>query len=177
MTKDAECSTPAFAAFLDAVVLRIGNALAWFNVALVAVIILQVTLRYAFGRGVVILEELQWHFYGLMLIMALSYTLVKDGHIRLDLVSCRFSPRTKEIVEILGIVFLLLPTVAVIFLHSLDFVANSWRVGESSVAPMGLPLRWAFKAFIPIGMFLYGAAACSRLAKAFSRLARREGGQ
>ena len=49
----------------DGLMLRIGRGLSWTNGLLVLVIALQVTLRYGFGRGLVILEELQWHLYGL----------------------------------------------------------------------------------------------------------------
>ena len=70
-------------------------------------------------------------------------------------------------VEIFGILFLLLPMIIVIFFHSLGFVSDSWRVNERSDAPMGLCCRWAFKAFIPIGIGLLGVAALSRLIRAF----------
>lgn len=163
---------PKLCAFLDAIIQSVGNLTAWLSIFLIVVIILQVILRYVFGRGIVILEELQWHFYGIMIILAVSYTLVSDSHIRLDLLHTRFSQRRKEKVELFGILLLLIPMVIVILLHSLDFVGNSWRVNERSDAPMGLCCRWAFKAFIPIGMGLLGTAAVSRVIRAILYLKR-----
>jgi TRAP-type mannitol/chloroaromatic compound transport system permease small subunit len=170
MPPDSPPNYPKVCAFLDGIVDGVGRVFAWLNVVLIAAIIIQVVLRYVFGRGVVILEELQFHFYGVMLILAISYTLVHDGHIRLDLFHARFKKRNKEKVEIFGIIFLLTPMITIIFLHSLDFLGDSWKVSERSDAPMGLCCRWAFKAFIPTGFILLGMAAVSRLIKAFGYL-------
>jgi TRAP-type mannitol/chloroaromatic compound transport system permease small subunit len=133
------------------------------SAGLVALIILQVILRYGFGRGVVIIEELQWHFYGVILIIAIPYTLVENKHIRLDVLHCRFSNRAKYFVDFFGILFLLIPMILVIFDNALNVLADSWRVNEMSDSPLGLCCRWAFKSFMVIGMGLFGLAAISRL--------------
>lgn len=158
---------PKLCAVLDGIIHTVGELFSWLSILLIGAIIIQVVLRYVFGMGLVILEELQWHFYGIMLMIGISYALVSDSHIRLDILHARFSPRNKEKVELLGILFLLAPMIFVIFLHSLGFVSDSLRVNERSEAPMGLCCLWAFKAFIPIGMGLLGIAAFSRLLRAF----------
>ena len=148
---------------LDALVRCIGKLFSWLSILILAAIVIQVSLRYLFGISFVKLDELQWHFYGIMIMMALSYSLVTNSHIRMDLLHARFAPRTKAKVEIFGILFLLIPMIVITFLHSLGFVADSWRVNESSGSPMGLCCRWAFKAFMPIGIGFLGLAALSRL--------------
>jgi TRAP-type mannitol/chloroaromatic compound transport system permease small subunit len=172
MPADNPQNNPKICTVLDGIVDKTGRLFAWLNIALIAAIIIQVILRYVFDHGVVILEELQFHLYGMMLIIAISYTLVHDGHIRLDLFHARFKRRNKEKVEIFGIIFLLAPMIAIIFFHSLGFLADSWHVAERSDAPMGLCCRWAFKTLIPVGFILMGMAAASRLMKAFSYLKR-----
>ncbi len=172
MSADNQQENPKICVVLDGIIDRFGRVFAWLNVLLIVVIIVQVVLRYAFDRGVVILEELQFHFYGVMLILAISYTLVHDGHIRLDLFHARFKRRNKEKVEMFGIIFLLIPMIVIIFIHSMDFLAAAWRVSERSDSPMGLCCRWAFKAFIPMGVAMLGMAAISRLIKAFAFLKR-----
>jgi TRAP-type mannitol/chloroaromatic compound transport system permease small subunit len=167
MEEGAQLEKPRFCAFLDRMILGMGRVVSWLSIALIAAILVQVILRYVFGRGVIVLEELQWHIYGVILILAISYTLVTDGHIRLDLLHARFKRRTKEKVEFFGIIFLLMPMVIVIFFHSLEFVADSWRVNEGSDAPMGICCRWAFKAFMPLGIGLLGLAGISRMVRAF----------
>jgi TRAP-type mannitol/chloroaromatic compound transport system permease small subunit len=155
---------------IDGLIRALGAGAAWFNVVLMLVIIVQVILRYAFGKGLVLLEELQWHLYAVAFMVGLSYVLTEDANIRLDILHSRFSRRTCEMIEIGGIVLLLMPFITIFFLHGLDFVANSWRVAERSDAPMGLPYRWAIKAVIPISFGLLFLAAVSRLIKAVAYL-------
>ena len=149
--------------FLDRWILRVGAVIAWANVILVAVIILQVVLRYGFGQGLVALEELQWHLYAIGVMFGLSYAQVKDSHIRVDIVHMRLSSRKQKMVEIFGILVFLLPFIWVVFDHSLDFVYDAWRINERSDAPSGLPWRWAIKAVIPLSFGLFFLAVLSRL--------------
>lgn len=148
---------------IDNFVRAVGHLFCWANGLLVAVIILQVVLRYGFKNGLVALEELQWHLYAIGVMFGISYAQVNDSHIRVDVVHMRLSGRTQRIIEIVGILFFILPFAWVIFYHSLDFVADAWRTGERSDAPLGLPFRWAIKAVIPVSFGLLGLAAISRL--------------
>ena len=145
------------------------------NLLLLVVITIQIVLRYLFNAGGVRLEELQWQIYGVMLITSMSYALVKDAHVRLDQFSAKYPDKIREIVEIFGLVFLLLPCLVVIFTHSLIFFQHSLAINESSSAPTGLPMLWIFKAFLPLGVFLYGLAAISRTIKGIARLKHTEG--
>jgi len=162
--------SPRFCRIIDKFILTIGHGTAWFNVALVALILIQVVMRYMFGIGSVALEEAQWHLYGIAVMFGISYAVVTDAHIRLDLAYQKFSPRTKAWVEIFTLLLLVMPMVIVLFLHGLDFVESSWRVSERSRSPMGLPWRWAIKSVIPIGMSLYGLAAISRIVRSIALL-------
>ena len=160
-TKDQEAPN-RFCDLLDKVILSIGHVVMWSNVALVVVIILQVVLRYGFGKGLVVLEELQWHLYAIGIMFGASYAQVLDSHIRVDIIHSHLSDRWKMRWDLFGIVFLLLPFVVVIFLQSLDFVEESFRLGESSDAPLGLPWRWAIKGVIPVSFALLVVATISR---------------
>lgn len=148
---------------IDVTIRTIGNVVCWGAVILVAVIILQVVLRYGFSHGLVVLEELQWHLYAVGVMFGLSYAQVTDSHIRVDLFHMQFSDRTRRWVEILGILVLLLPFCVIMFVQGLDFLSESWRVNERSDAPLGLCCRWAIKSVIPISMGLLILAAASRL--------------
>lgn len=147
---------------IDKLVQRIGLTVGWCYVLLVAVIILQVILRKGFSSGLIILEELQWHLYALGVMVGLSYAQTTNSHIRVDLFYSRFRNRTKRIIEIISILTLVLPFITIIFLHSLDFVADSWRINEHSDAPSGLPWRWLIKSVIPVSMILLALAVFSR---------------
>lgn len=161
---------PALCRFLDQLLLRVGRAAAWLSALLIAVIIFQVSLRYLFNISYVVLEELQWHLYAVIILLGMTYAFVTDSHIRLDLLHINFSKKKKEWVEVIGILFFLMPMIFVFFYHSLDFVAESWMVSERSEAPMGLSCRWAIKSMIPISFSMLFLAALSRLIKGFHYL-------
>ena len=157
---------------LDGFILAIGKVVGWANVVLVGVIILQVTLRYGFGRGLVVLEELQWHLYATAVMFGISYALVTDSHIRVDILHMRMSPRTQAFWEVFGILVFLIPFIVVVFDHSIDFLWDAWRINERSDAPTGLPWRWVIKAVIPISFGLLAVATLARLLRAFVILVR-----
>jgi TRAP-type mannitol/chloroaromatic compound transport system permease small subunit len=157
---------PKFCSVVDGFIERLGSVVCWLNSILVVNIVVQVILRYALGEGKIWLEELEWHFYAIGLLMGLSYCVVIDTHVRLDIFHRRFSPAKKEYVDLFGMIFLVLPLFTILFLHGLGFVATSWHVNESSPHPLGLPYWWIIKAFIPITMFLMILAALSRIIRA-----------
>ena len=159
---------------LDRFITSVGESAAWLSVALIAVIITQVILRYVFSEGLVKLEELQWHLYAVGIMLGLSYCATRDTHIRLDLLQHRFSKRTKEIVDLIGTVVLLLPMVTIILMHSWPFVAESFRLMEASDSVVGLPYRWVVKSFLLTGFGLLGLAGVSRMIRAVAFLMKGE---
>ncbi len=157
---------------IDAMIRSIGHVVMWSNFILVFVIILQVILRYGFGHGLIVLEELQWHLYALGIMFGASYAMMLDSHIRVDIIHARLSERWRQRWDLFGIIVLLLPFIVVIFHQSLDFVHESWRVGETSDSPQRLPFRWAIKAVIPISFGLLFIATISRAVRIIISLKR-----
>ena len=157
---------------LDKFVRGVGHVVCWANAALIVVIISQVVLRYGFGRGLVILEELQWHLYALAVMVGVSYAQVTNSHIRVDVIAVRLSAKTIRLWELFGILVFVLPFIYVVFYHSLDFVAESWRLNERSDAPVGLPWRWAIKSVIPISFGLLALAVVARFIRDLAALIR-----
>lgn len=159
-----------FAAAIDNVIQAIGRYSSSLNVILIVAIIVQVVLRYVFGLGLVQLEELQWHLYCVNVIFGLAYCQSVDSHIRLDLIHDKFSRRTKEKIEIVGILVLVMPLIYVFFIHSIDFLWEAIRTNERSDSPVGLCCRWIPKGLIPIAMIMLFASSVARIAKAFHYL-------
>jgi TRAP-type mannitol/chloroaromatic compound transport system permease small subunit len=162
-----------FSDALDGFVRGIGSVFCWANALLITVIIVQVVLRYGFGKGLVLLEELQWHLYAVAVMFGVSYAQATDSHIRVDIVAMRLSKTALRLWEIFGILVFVFPFVFVVVYHSIDFVAESWRLNERSDAPLGLPWRWAIKSVIPLSFGLLGIAALSRLVRDLTLLLRR----
>ena len=164
----------ALSDMIDGFIRKTGNLIAWVYVALVLVIITQVILRKGLSSGLIALEELQWHLYAIGVMFGISYAQINNAHVRVDLIYGGLRIRTKRIIDIIGILTLVLPFIAVIFIHSLDFVADAWRINESSDSPSGLPWRWAIKGVIPISFGMLALAVVSRLIRDVVLLVRGE---
>jgi TRAP-type mannitol/chloroaromatic compound transport system permease small subunit len=148
---------------LDGLLEVIGRAVSWIWVVLMLVIVGNVILRYVFGQGFIELEEIQWHLYSIGFLIALSYCLVHDDHVRVDVLHDRMSLKTQGWIELLGLVIFLLPFAFIVVKDSIPFVVNAYTMHEVSDAPGGLPHRWAIKAVLPIAFALLWVAAFSRL--------------
>ncbi len=149
--------------FLNTLVSRIAEITAWLNVLLIGIIVVQVVMRYGFNHGLVPLEELMWHFYAVAFMFGMAYAIAKDTHIRVDLVHMKLPRSAQHVIEILGILLLLLPFLWIILHHSVEWVAESYRLDEASTSPQGLPHRWIVKSVIPISFVLMFLAALARL--------------
>lgn len=150
---------------IDRLLLGLGKTVAWANGILIVIIVLQVTLRYGFDHGLVILEEFEWHLYSLAFMFGLSYAVITDAHVRVDLISNRFPAKVRHGIEVLGALFLMLPFIVAVIVHGYAFFLDSWIHSERSTAPLGLPWRWAIKAVIPISFGFFGLAIISRMTR------------
>lgn len=148
---------------VDHLLRRGGEILSWIFAILIAVILLQVVLRRGFSAGLIALEELQWHLYAIGVLFGVIYAQANNSHVRVDVLHAHFRPGAKRIVEIAGTLLLALPFLSVVFIHSLDFVAESWRIDERSLAPAGLPWRWLIKSMIPLSVGLMMIACLNNL--------------
>lgn len=151
--------------FVDPIIARIGIAASWLWLLLLVVIIANVVLRYAFGEGRIEFEELQWHLYSVAFLFGLGYTLMRDSHIRVDVLYERMRPRTQAWIEFYGLLLCVLPFVVLVLVFSVRFVSVSYDISEVSQSPGGLPYRWLIKAMLPAGFVVLLFAALSRLTR------------
>ncbi|WP_070971132.1 TRAP transporter small permease subunit [Vibrio sonorensis] len=158
-------SSPSFPVYyhIERAITSASKALAWINLALVAVIIVQVVLRKVFANGQIALEELQWHLYATAVMFGTAYAQISNLHVRVDLFYHKFSERKQALVDIFGLLFLAIPFVLIVILHSYDFAYESWRVNESSASPSGLPYRWLIKGVIPISFAMLLMSMVARI--------------
>lgn len=133
---------------------RIGYLVGWLNTIMVLVVFYDTVMRYAFNKGNVALQELEWHLFAVVFLIGAAYTFKEGGHVRVDILFIRFSKKTKAWVDLLGTLFFLIPFCVMIIYSTQKFVGNSWAVKEISPDPGGLPARYLLKAMIPAGFFL-----------------------
>lgn len=149
--------------FLDSIILKIGKTVSWANFVLIVVTLVQVVLRYGFHHGLVKLEELEWYLYSFAFMIGFSYALTTNSHVRVDVLQGRFSRTARELIDIFGHVFLLLPFLFVLIYYGCQFTHSSFALNEHSNAPLGLPYRWIIKGVIPVSMSLMVVATVSRI--------------
>lgn len=145
----------------------IGRAVSWCTLAMVLVTFAVVVLRYGFRIGSIPMQESITYFHALVFMLGAAYTLRHDGHVRVDVFYHRLSERRRALVDIAGTLFFLFPVAVFLFVTSLDYVAESWRVLESSREPGGLPWVYLLKTVIPVTavlLALQGAALLLRSA-------------
>lgn len=160
-----ELPTTRLSQGLDRVISAIGKGASWLWLVITGVIIYAVVGRYAFGLGSVTLEEVQWHLAGIGWLLGLAYTLVADDHVRVDVLHERLSVRGQGWVELFGLLFLLFPFLGLAIYEMFPYAYSSWRQGETSQAPAGLPYRWFLKGVVAVSFSLLAIAAFSRLLK------------
>ena len=110
------------------------------------------------------LTELQWHFFGLMVMLGGAYALQADRHIRVDIIYGQLGPRMRRAVDVLGDVVFLIPFCVVVAWLSLGYVERSYVTGERSDYG-GLFDRYFIKSMIPIGLSLLALAASFRVVR------------
>lgn len=108
------------------------------------------------------ISELQWHIFSLLIMLSGAYALVKDRHIRVDVLSSRFKPRTRIWIDLVGDLVFLIPFFVLLAWYSLAFAQMSYGFGEQSNAG-GLVDRYLVKAVLPLGSVLMTVAGIGRV--------------
>jgi len=139
---------------IDALNDWVGKVAAWATAIVVVVVFVDVVMRYAFNTSFVFTQEMEWHLFAFIFLMGAGATLLKDGHVRVDIFYQRFSQRHRAWINIIGVLFFLIPGCFMIILTSLKFVSSSFAVMEGSPDPGGIPYRFILKSCIPAGFIL-----------------------
>jgi TRAP-type mannitol/chloroaromatic compound transport system permease small subunit len=144
----------ALSRLIDLVSYRIGRAVSWLALTMVLLQFLVVVLRYVFGTGEIWLQEAIIYQHAIVFMLGASYTLLKDGHVRVDILFSNGSPRTKATINMLGALFLLFPMMILILWASFPYVARSWAVLEGSRETSGIPGVFLLKSVILVFAFM-----------------------
>ncbi len=154
---------------LDWLIDRIGRITGWCALAIVLVMAFNVLLRYLFRTGSVAMQELEWHLMAPICMLGLSYAILKDGHVQVDILYGRFPDRLKRLIDLISAI-LVVAVVAILMDLSLPYVMQSYVIGEKSPDPGGLTHRWILKAMLPAGFLLLLIQSFAALLRAFVRL-------
>jgi TRAP-type mannitol/chloroaromatic compound transport system permease small subunit len=138
----------AFVRLIDRLNDAVGRGVAWLTLAMVLVTFAVVLLRYVFAIGWVWMQESYVWLHGIVFMLGAGYTLLHQGHVRVDIFYRPAGHRTKALVDLFGSLLLMLPVVGLIFVVSLGYVADSWMRLEESREAGGLPGLFLLKTVI-----------------------------
>jgi TRAP-type mannitol/chloroaromatic compound transport system permease small subunit len=131
-----------------------GRGIAWLTLATVLTAVTVVVLRKFFSIGSIALQEAVTYLHAAVFMLAAAYTLKHDGHVRVDILYQKLSPRGRAWVDLLGTLLLLFPVCLFMLLSSLDYVAAAWSIREGSREAGGLDAVFLLKTAIPVTALL-----------------------
>jgi TRAP-type mannitol/chloroaromatic compound transport system permease small subunit len=149
---------------IDAVSIALGRSVRWLILLAIIVSAGNAVVRKAFDMSSNAWLELQWYLFGWAFLVAASYTLERNEHIRIDILSNVFSKRVRNWIDLLGHAFMLLPFTALMVYLSWPFFMRTWRSGEMSGSAGGL-IIWPGRLAILAGFILLFFQAISDLIK------------
>ena len=147
---------------------RVGQATSWLALVIVALMSINVVLRYFFSIGSVWSQEMEWHLLVPLILFGSAYALLHGDHVRVDIIYGKRSPRTQAWIDFVSA--LLGAAIAALFIYySLNYVQQAYVIDEGSPDPGGLPHRYLLKALIPIGFALFLVQSLAMAMKSFRR--------
>ena len=154
----------AFSRMVDAFSAWIGRWLSWLILATVLISAANATVRKLFDYSSNAYLEIQWYLFSATFLLGAGYTLLRNEHVRIDIISNRLSPRTRNWIDAIGIVFFIFPMCFLIAWLSWPLLEDAWVRHEVSSNAGGL-IIWPARLLIPVGFALLILQAISELIK------------
>ena len=149
---------------IDAFNTWIGRRLAWLILVAVLVSVTNATVRKVFDMSSNSWLELQWVLFSIVFLLCAPWTLHDNEHIRIDIINNLLPNRVRDVIDIVGHAFFLLPLAIIMILTGVPFFFRSYEINEQSGNAGGLP-QWPSKALIMIGFSLLLIQGISELIK------------
>jgi len=153
-----------FSRLIDTITENIGKAVGWLILIAVLVSAGNAVIRKMFNMSSNAWLEAQWYLFGGAFMLAAAYTLSQNEHIRIDVVSGKFSRRVQHWIDLLGHCLFLMPFVLLMVYFLVPYVLMSYRSGEGSSSAGGL-IVWPAKAILLAGFVLLAAQGVSEIIK------------
>ncbi len=149
---------------IDGMTERVGKAATWLVLLVVLISAGNALMRYTINYSSNSLLEIQWYLFGMIFLCCAGYTLLRNEHVRIDLVSAKFSKRGQTWIDIFGIIFFLMPMAFAIMILSWPVFIHALQSSEMSNSSGGL-IVWPARLMIPAGFLLLILQGCSELIK------------
>lgn len=154
----------ALSKLVDRVNEWVGRMVMWLVLVVVLISAGNAVMRKAFSMSSNAYLEIQWYLFAAIFLLAAGYTLLRQEHVKIDVILGKFSKRTQIKVEIFGLVCFLLPFVFTVISLVWPLVGKALMSGEMSSNQGGL-IRWPVYALVPAGFALLGLQGVSEIIK------------
>src|SRR5690348_7191748 len=155
---------------IDALNEFVGRWVYWLVLIMVLESAGNAIVRKLFDRSSNAMLELQWYLFSAVFLLCAGWTLLRNDHVRIDIIQGRLKPRVQAWIDVLGAVFFLMPMVGIFFWLSIPWFWRSYTEHEISGSAGGLIL-WPARVLVPIGFALLGLQGLSELVKRIAFLA------
>lgn len=155
----------------------VGRSISWLILPLIFIIMIDVvtrkieyisdwsadiTINYGYSVSF-ILQDLQWHIHGVLLMLTFGMGYLANAHVRVDIFREMGSRRTQSWIELFGLLFLAIPFLVLAIAKSVDMVTISYSQNEGSESLVGIPWRYIIKCVLPIGFVIVMMAVLATL--------------
>jgi TRAP-type mannitol/chloroaromatic compound transport system permease small subunit len=149
---------------IDAFNLRLGRWVSWLILVMVLISATNATVRKVFDTSSNAWLELQWVLFSVVFLLCSPWTLLANEHIRIDIVNNLFPKRVRNIIDVVGHAFFLLPLCLLMIVTGLPFFLRSYEINEQSMNAGGLP-QWPAKSLVLLGFSVLFIQGVSELVK------------
>ncbi|WP_436638749.1 TRAP transporter small permease subunit [Microbaculum sp. FT89] len=150
-----------------------GKLAALAIIPLLLLVFANAVLRYVFGYGSVWLYEAVLYCFVIVMAGVAGWTMVRDEHVRVDILYAAARPRRQGLIDVLGCLLLLVPFLWVMWDRTLPYVGRAWAIGERSMEISGLPFLWLLKTMMLVFIALLAIAGLAFFLRAVVRLSGR----
>ena len=158
-----------FSSAVDWLNRQVGKHAIWLILAATAISAINAIVRKVFNTSSNAYLEVQWYLFAWAFLLAAGYTLLRQEHVKIDVLYGTLKRRTQVWIEIFGFLFFLTPFCLIILYYAIPMVQYMYVSGESSQNTGGL-IRWPAWLPIPIGVTLLMLQGWSELIKRFAFL-------
>lgn len=154
---------------IDRVNQSVGIFTTWLILATTLISAGNAIVRKAFDLSSNALLEIQWYLFAAVFLLGAGFGLLKNSHVRIDFISGMLTARTRNWIDIGGIVLALFPFCALCIYLSWPLFIQAFNTGEMSSNAGGL-IRWPVYALVPAGFALLMLQGVSELIKRWAFL-------
>lgn len=133
---------------IDGINEMIGKITSWAALGLVLVQFGIVMVNYLYSEGMIAVQESLTYMHSLVFLGAAGYTLLHNGHVRVDIIYSKLNEKKKAWINLLGSLIILFPVLIIIGVYAMPFVAQSWDILEGSIETSGLHIVYILKSMI-----------------------------